>query len=360
LNRNLGSLNGIAILAVIFAHASGWVFTAMFYWTNRYSAVTPPNFSLMNTPTYDLFVFFNVATIFAVPTFLFMSGFFAAYVSRTAKGFTWKTVFTRLKELLIPYLIWSLVIFIYQASQGQVYPLPEYLFKLLVGKAMPHYYFVAVVVQLYIVARWVLPLIQKNWKLTLSVALIVQVLSIAPNYLHLWKGIANPIPTTFFTNFVFYFLLGAAVFYNAKQIIARLAGIKWWLLAASLIALIAAIVETEYIYQHYHLDWRGGVITLPSLLYAVFFMLTFLAFSNDLQLNSRAMTYLGQRAYGVYLIHPLILELVSRGIYHFLPSLLGWYILFFIVIVAVALSIPLALAWLARKSIGKYYSYLFG
>lgn len=360
MNRNLGSLNGIAILSVIAAHAAGWVFTAMFFWTNRYLPVSVPDYRMMNTPVYYLFVFFNVATIFSVPAFLFMSGFFAAYITRTSKGFTWKTVLTRIRELFFPYLVWSLVVFAYQAWNGQVFTPLVYLEKVLTGKALPHYYYVAVIVQLYIVAIWLLPFVQKHWKWALGAALAAQIVSIAPNYLRFINGLSNPIPTTFFTTFVFYFAFGAAVFYNSKRIIDRLHAWKWWLLAGALIALAAALIETESIFQRFQVDFRGGVITIPSMAYAILFMLAFLGFSRDLNLTSRWLTLLGQRAYGVYLIQPLILEFVSRAVYHFLPFFLGWYIPFFIVIYIAGLSIPLAFAWAIRKVNGRLYPFLFG
>ena len=45
-------LNGLAILAVVFNHASGWGYTAMVYWADRYRPVTVPNFDQVWSPSF--------------------------------------------------------------------------------------------------------------------------------------------------------------------------------------------------------------------------------------------------------------------------------------------------------------------
>ncbi len=110
ITKKLLSINGISIAAVILYHAAGWVFIAMFWWTDRYRNVTVPNFDLLGSPEYYLLRFIEQLVIFAIPAFLFVSGYFIAFsTAKDQPAPSWQTIFSRIKSLLIPFLIWSLI-----------------------------------------------------------------------------------------------------------------------------------------------------------------------------------------------------------------------------------------------------------
>ena len=77
--RRLYLLTGIAIFAVVLNHAAGWGFTSMFWWVNRYSSLTPPNYDQVGSLSYYFLVVLKQITTFSVPAFLFVSGFFVTY-----------------------------------------------------------------------------------------------------------------------------------------------------------------------------------------------------------------------------------------------------------------------------------------
>ena len=134
--RRLPVLRGLAILAVVCNHAVGWGYIAMFWWTPRYrDVVSVPNYDRLGSlPYYGLLVVQQLA-LFSVPAFLFMSGFFVAYAARASSPtLSWKVTRKRITDLLWPYLVWSLVIFVGDALQGQKYTLVEYVGRLAVGE----------------------------------------------------------------------------------------------------------------------------------------------------------------------------------------------------------------------------------
>ena len=72
-------------------HSTAYGLQAMFEWTNRYRDVAVPNFDQLGTLPYYVLMFARQFDAFGVPAFLFVSGFFIAFmvpvvevVSRTA------------------------------------------------------------------------------------------------------------------------------------------------------------------------------------------------------------------------------------------------------------------------------------
>ena len=84
--KRLLLLNGLCILGVIFSHAALWVWVAMFWWTDRYRPVVIPNYEALGSVSYYGVVVLQKLGVFAVPSFLFASGFFVAYAYRGKSG----------------------------------------------------------------------------------------------------------------------------------------------------------------------------------------------------------------------------------------------------------------------------------
>jgi hypothetical protein len=96
---------------VILYHASAWGFIAMFFWTDRYRPVTVPNFDMLGGATYFSLRAIEQLIIYGIPTFMFVSGFFIAIsTGRSQKAVPWRLVYERIKNLAIPFVLWSLII----------------------------------------------------------------------------------------------------------------------------------------------------------------------------------------------------------------------------------------------------------
>jgi surface polysaccharide O-acyltransferase-like enzyme len=69
----------------------------------------------------------------------------------------------------------------------------------------------------------------------------------------------------------------------------------------------------------------------------------------------------GAKAFGVYLIHEQVLELVGTLMFRFAPSLLGYQILYQPIMIFFALGVPLLLMRIVSRSPArKLYKYSFG
>jgi hypothetical protein len=73
--KRLLYMNGLATIAVILFHASGWGFIAMFFWADQYRTVASPNFDLIGSLPYFALRVIEQIVSFGVPAFLFVSGF---------------------------------------------------------------------------------------------------------------------------------------------------------------------------------------------------------------------------------------------------------------------------------------------
>jgi len=158
MTKRLLLLNGLAILAVVCNHAAGWGYTAMFWWTDRYRPVSTPNFDQLGSFSYYGLSVLRQITVFSVPAFLFASGYFVAYAARGRSAPSWKMVKVRLTNLLIPYVIWSAVIFVGDALQGITHAPVEYLERQVSGGADEPYLYVPLLYQFYLLSPLVVPM----------------------------------------------------------------------------------------------------------------------------------------------------------------------------------------------------------
>jgi peptidoglycan/LPS O-acetylase OafA/YrhL len=108
-------------------------------------------------------------------------------------------------------------------------------------------------------------------------------------------------------------------------------------------------------------DWRGGVVTLGAAFFSLFVMLFFLS-SEKLQIPQTKLIFqLNQKVYGIYLMHPIMLMLAAKSVYHVLPGILGIQILFQPILYIAGILIPwFFMEFIAKKGLRKFYVYLFG
>jgi surface polysaccharide O-acyltransferase-like enzyme len=360
--KRLFWLNGIAILAVVLNHAVGWGFTAMFWWTDRYRDVAVPNFDAVGSPTYYILVVLKQLTPIAVPIFLVVSGYFIGFASRA--GLNWKMIWARLKSILIPYLIWSVVTMALDMAFGtQISPL-QFVVNLVSGNASPVYYYVPLICQLFVLSLVLVPLVRsENWKKVLAAAAILQAIMLSTNYLDILNVFGDFALDVdwFFGNLVFFFVFGLALNFHLEEIRGWLIRTRYFWLAALILFSVAAVVETEVYFELKLGDWRGGVETLAATLYTISFLMVFIAFDNIQFPYAALLGKVGQKSYGIYLMHPIVLMLTAKAIYHLIPAVLAWQGLFVPLLMVFGLAVPLVLMRLvARTPLRIGYHYLFG
>lgn len=369
MHRRLLMLNSLAILMVVLNHSIGWGYVAMFWWPNRYLSVTSPNFDQMYSASY-----FGLRTLegmiaFAIPAFLVVSGFFMTLSTKEEdSGPSWGLISARLRTLIIPYLVWSVIMVAVNVVSGEPTTPLGIFWALLLGQAAPPFYFVPLLVQLYLLGHFLIRWAKSQPTLLLFTAALIQVLAQLGRYSRLLEGshpflqaLAFLSPAWFFPANVFWFVLGVIIGIRRSEMIAWLDARRRLLLGASLVFLVASVVEWELLQIQASGPWLGPKETLLDNVYSVTAILATLGFLGGTIPYANQLRNLGAKSYGIYLMHSLVLIAVARGIYHFAPMLLGIQIIFQTVLVAAGVLVPLAAMWVVKNSPARpAYAYLFG
>ena len=370
MNKRLLTLSGLAILAVVMNHASHAGFIAMFWWTDRYLPVTVPNYDQMGSLSYYGLIAGQKLAVFSVPAFLFITGMFLSYAARGTKThLTWSMVRRRILNLLPPYLLWSIVFYATEIMIGTRRSPVEYILGIFTIREAVFFYIPLIVVY-YLLSPFLAPLAKNRPSLLLGVGVLVLLAGIASGYLHLYarlNGIKDSIITSSGSyliesqvfEYFFYFVFGLVAGFNQPQLKKIINHYRWILFGLVIIAGAAAVAEAEWVFQTTEMMWRSRTLTLPSAIYAISFILAFLAFEN---VRLPDFFYkLGVNTLGIYLIHKTVLLIAPKAVYHILPFVLGIQAVYQPLLIAVGIVIPLLLMTVTRSlPIRKYFRLIFG
>jgi peptidoglycan/LPS O-acetylase OafA/YrhL len=385
--KRLLILNGLAILAVILYHSSIWAFLSMsraaqnfdgsmqtFPGTDSFLSMsrTAQNFDRIGVLTYYSLRTLEQAIIYAIPVFLFISGYFIAFaIGRIESNKQWRVIYARFKGLVIPFLIWSVLILVLDILLGNPYSVKDFLLTIITGKARIPYYYVPLLVQYLILSPILVSLARTRYRLLLIVAAVIQLIAISSRYITLLElNIPALQPLLFlnrqnlFPSRIFFFTFGVVYglhFSQLKQFRQNLIRFRWGLLASLVVFFILGIVEWEIIQGFSGEISIGQTETIIDGFYALAFILCFLAFEEFIPPFPEQLAYLGVLSYGIYLIHWSVLEYISKIIIHFLPRLTGFQILMQPILIVCGAVLPIIFMTLVKRSpIRQYYRYLFG
>jgi membrane-bound acyltransferase YfiQ involved in biofilm formation len=340
----------------------------MFWWTDRYQAVSVPNFDQLGTLPYYALRAIQQLTLFSVPSFLFFSGFFVSYMGRSSQtAMSWKAVVARLRYVLIPYLIWSVVIFVGNALQGIAYSPTEYLWQLIAGKATGAYFFVPLLCQFYLLSPILLPFAKTKGRLFLLIAAFLQFGTMGIRYLTLYQPnspVLNAMiwltPDWSFVRWAFFFAIGLFCGLRLGWFRLWLSQLPWTLLLVLLSLGLSSLVEAELLFENAGDLWLGP-LKLSSSLYAMVFILCFVRFARMPTSSTSFLNHLGKRSYAIYLLHPKILEFTARVVRQLAPQFLAYQLPFVALLFVLGLGGPLLLmSVVSRSPARRYYHYLFG
>ena len=359
MTKRLLLLNGLAVLAVPLHHATGYGFRAMFEWTDRYLPVAAPNYDQIGSLAYYVIILIQQLDNFALPAFLFVSGFFIAFAAGGSQSLKWNAVMARLKYLMIPFVFWTMAFFIILLQR-----LPLNLVE-----ALDRYYYIPLLAQFYLVSPFIVPLARNHWKLLLSVtgflelgwavircfntletggAVVDWLMFLTPRWL---------IPTLFF-----WFTLGVVAGFHRQPLAQWLDRVKWRLLAAMVILGVLTIVEYQFLAYLAGKEWLGPYFGgVSRKLYSLAFILCFLAFDKLSLPFSKQISQLGGKSLGIYLAHSLAMYVAAVMMYRQTPWVLGNQLLYQGALIVIALVIPLLLMSVLSKSAARgVYRYVFG
>ncbi|MEI6518687.1 MAG: acyltransferase [bacterium] len=292
------AVRGIAIFCVIVIHAIG----SAWYFVND------------NSGAENLYFLVSLRQVvaFAVPVFLFMSGYFLRDV--VIHDFPDYIAFLRkrLVRILVPYLLWSFVYIGYTALSTWVYPSILSVFTtLLLGQASGPFYFILLICQFYIL----LPLflfLRKSTFGFVSVC-ILNILGIVALYAYTLITGSSPSLVCYgvpFFMWMIYFMIGI----NANKIYTYLRTPA--IVITLVITLIIAVIESLYLM---HISGENTVfatssVRLGSMLYTIPIILLVLKLSKSRWSIPGKLVHLGHYSFGIYFIHMLILTFTSQFI----------------------------------------------
>jgi hypothetical protein len=295
---------------------------------------------------------------FAVPTFLFTSGWFVSYAAqRTPPRLPWKTVRAALKRLVWPYLLWSIVFYIYiyiRFADG--YTLWGYIQNLAVGYP---FHFVPILLFYYVCSPVLVRLAGRFGYVILTMIVLYQILLLAlvfPSVFGLgipsWMEVlVPPILGRPMAQWGVYFPMGLIFSMKATEIS------PWLQKHRILFAMATAVFFGLLIMNDY------GVLHFSLAYYLTPLIFLFLApaIRRDSIPMVRHFEKVARRSYGLYLMNLIVLDLAVFGAQVFLPGLMAYQLLFCLSLFAVALVVPLGtMAGLVRSPARAVYHYLFG
>jgi peptidoglycan/LPS O-acetylase OafA/YrhL len=277
-------------------------------------------------------------------------------------------VIVRIRNLLVPYSIWSLVIFFGDALQGLTYIPVEYLERLSLGRATRAYFYVPLLCQFYLLSPLVAPIAKTRGKLVLLTSALLQLTTISLRYLVAY-GVDAPAldslirvtPVWSFPRWAFFFVVGLVSSFHLAQLKQWLSRFKWALLFAVVLMGLLAILEPHAPLDPTGYEWGRSVSSISSQLYAVAFILCFLAFDKVTIPGSKTVHQLGKSSYGIYLLHPKVLEFIARVVRQITPWILAYQIVFCSSLVVVGVGVPfLFMTAVSKSPARRAYRYLFG
>jgi probable poly-beta-1,6-N-acetyl-D-glucosamine export protein len=357
MTKRLLLLNGLAVLMVPLHHATAFGLQAMFEWTYRYQSVTVPNYDQLGSLAYIITMAIRQLDAFAIPAFLFVSGFFLAFIAR-GKELKFSAITPRIKVLLIPLFIWLAIRFIVlRRPPGSIY------------EVLDTYYYLVLLIQYYVLALLIVPAAKKNWKLVLLVTFLIQIIAESPLYFRTigieFSGLSYIgllTPRWFFPSRIFYFSLGVVAGLHLPLFKTWVEKYKWVLLGTLIASAILSFVEYSYLGSLSEKTWIGANNPgFARLIYATTFSLCFLGFSEVTLPFSKGIEYLGSRSLGIYLVNVPVMYILAVFLFQFTPQVLGIQWVYQPLLVIVGIGVPVLLMEIVRRSpLRKGYRYLFG
>jgi len=348
MNRQFGAFTGIAMMLIVLNHSISLGLDAL----NSAGITTVTGWGLVLLSTLQAF------GAFAVPIFFFISGSFVAYAAqgdppKLSRKFLWSS----LRHILFPYLIWSAVFYLVIFFQRQeIYSPLGYAKNLIVGYP---YHFIPLLMFFYLFSP-LLVIISKRYGLALLLLIgLYQLFSINvvyPGTLGItfpeWtKLLTPPVLRTTIADWAIYFPFGLVYGLHTKQMLPWMKRNAWWLLVITVVIFIIGMLDA----------FKVVTFPLARFLCPLTFILALPAITRDRIPFVRSFEKLGKRSYGLYLTHLIVLDLTLLLFKSIVAWVLGLPWLLIPLLFVLGLLVPMGIMELAaRGPTRRVYRYLFG
>lgn len=312
-----------------------------------------------------LFIAIDTLQLFCVPAFLLLSGFFLTN-KRDNQNHPTQILKKRLSRIIPPYLFWSVVFYILN-NLGNLnkFDLLGLVRDVLTGSVVPPYYFIVVIIQCYL---WWWLLVKFNFlesKKILVLGCTLQIIFTILFYLTALQQISIPLPLMerWIFSWMLPFSTGLVLGRHYDKIQEYVQRKKMMVLAITILFYIASIWENYALYEINSDAWFArSFFKLSAQGYAIFFVLSILAFDRSIRLPSkisRLVNILAAYSFPIYLMDAMLMRYVLLVFYKFLYPTAPLVKLAFLF--AVTLALCFAITYLLQKLLPKNYSqYIVG
>lgn len=348
MGRQFGSLRGVAILLVVLNH------TITFSWNAIQEMGYGPVVVWQNT----ILVILHHLGFFAVPMFMFISGSFIAYAaSGKTDRLLWRTVYASVRRLLGPYLIWTLMFYLYlYLARGESHEPLWYGKSVIVG--YPHH-FVPILLFYYVITPLLVPLAKRFGYPMLGLILLYQLFLSDYKFHDLlrltypaWTHIlVPPVIAETFAQWGIYFPLGLVFTLRAKEVAPWLQKVSWGALLVTVVLFVGTAVPNDQIF-YFHFAPR---------LAPLFFILLIPLIKRQAIPWVRHLEEVGKHSYGLYLMNLIILDALILGIVEVAPGLLRLPLLEVIPVFALTVGLSMGVMYLVLRFLPpSAYRLIFG
>jgi peptidoglycan/LPS O-acetylase OafA/YrhL len=344
MNRQFTALSGLAMILIVLNH------------TIEMGTKVPVGlgFPALEGPVRIALNLVQGLGVFAVPTFLFISGAFVAYAARgEPPRLTLKFISGSLSHIAWPYLLWSALFYVVVFLQfGESYTSQGYLKNIVVGYP---FHFIPLLLMFYILSPLLVVICRRHEFIVLGCIFAGQLFLMT--VLHTgalprsMTGFVPPVVGRTLADWAIYFPLGLVYGLYMKTALPPLRRVKRWMAAA-----------TFFLFVLGALHWIG-IIRLPlaSYLSPLPLVLLLPAIERGSIPMVDRLERVGKRSYGLYLTHLLVLDLTLLALATLAPAVLGFQLALLPVLFVIALQLPLILMnALARSRARVIYRYILG
>lgn len=293
--HEISFIRAIACLCIVMVHV-----TAGFYYENDRTFTWPVQF-------------FNQISRYGTPAFAMISGFLL-YNQAINRKFTVKRFLTsRFTKVIIPFLVWSILYLILKWTYNK-YTLPnmdtpgevkDFLYFFFTGKSNYHLYFIAIVVQFYILFPFLKFIKSKNSLILLTITSLFINYFFVQYKIDIGTGLFNNFinERVFIFHWIYYFFLGGLLVYYWEKIMTWVRENTLYSILIGLIVIIAGVFEYKF------LGWIESnrvmnMVNLPLLFIA--FAGVYISLSSWPRIRN-FIIQIGNLSMGIYLVHPFIL-----------------------------------------------------
>lgn len=324
----LDYFRGLAIIAIVMQHLMGYI---------DHPQATPGDLAILS-------VIWHLIN-YGVPAFVLISGTALFYNYREGENLQYgKFITKRAKQILFPYLLWTIFYFFYDGLAANSSQLGlDILYYLFTGRAYYHLWFIVMIFQFYLllpVFRKVFSILQEKVKTRLFfyiLMLFIFSVQIVINWFYRYTlssismnmeidGIFHNIYNYAYLLFIlwtFYFILGGVIglkYEASKECIRKVVPYNvliWFCLFAYLLFDYSNAIslqssglnrDTLSLYHPY------VAIFVASTIINVYQICTWLD-SNQFKVISMLFRSIGKYSFSIYLAHPLIIDILNHQIY---------------------------------------------